>query len=195
MGESDPVATCARKTVVVKYGGAAVERGRLLDGFLRDIAALRSAGIDLVVVHGGGPQISRLMEESGKTPRFVGGMRVTDDETMELVERALRQVNDEVARMINRHGTRAIGLGGGPGPLISREPPDARPAHRRVRRHGHRAVRRPMRAATASAAPTGRWSFGARAGGIGAGSQDPAIAPARSTGGPSAPTGLSSSSG
>jgi carbamate kinase len=68
MGESDPVATCARKTVVVKYGGAAVERGRLLDGFLHDIAALRSAAIDLVVVHGGGPQISRLMEESGKTP-------------------------------------------------------------------------------------------------------------------------------
>jgi acetylglutamate kinase len=118
MGESDPVATCARKTVVVKYGGAAVERGRLLDGFLHDIAALRSAAIDLVVVHGGGPQISRLMEESGKTPRFVVGMRVTDDETMELVERALRQVNDEIAQMINRQGARAIGLGGGPGPLI-----------------------------------------------------------------------------
>ena len=118
MGESDPVVTDARKTVVVKYGGAAEERGRLRDGFLRDIVALRSAGIDLVVVHGGGPQISRLMEESGKTPRFVDGMCVTDDETMELVERALRQVNDEIAQMIDRHGARAVGLSIWPGPLI-----------------------------------------------------------------------------
>src|ERR1700730_2367471 len=118
MGASDPVATCARKTVVIKYGGAAVERGRLLDGFLRDITALRSAGIDLVVVHGGGHQISRLLEESCKSPRFVGGMRVIDDETMELVERALRQVNDEIAQMINRHGARAVGLSVWPGPLI-----------------------------------------------------------------------------
>jgi acetylglutamate kinase len=58
------------------------------------------------------------MEESGKTPRFAGGMRVTDDETMELVERALRQVNDEIAQMINRHGARAVGLSIWPGPLI-----------------------------------------------------------------------------
>ena len=118
MGASERVATSARKTVVVKCGGAAMENGRLLDGFLRDIAALWSAGIDLVVVHGGGPQISRLMEESGKTPRFVGGMRVTDDETMELVERALRRVNDEIAQIINRHGARAVGLSIWPGPLI-----------------------------------------------------------------------------
>src|ERR1700738_700458 len=118
MGASDPVATCARKTVVIKYGGAAVERGRLLDGFLRDITALRSAGIELVVGHGGGPQSSRLLEEAGKAPRFVGGMRVIDDETMELVERALRQVNDEIAQMINRHGARAVGLSVWPGPLI-----------------------------------------------------------------------------
>jgi hypothetical protein len=118
LGTDHPVATFARKTVVIKYGGAALERVRLLDGFLRDIAALRSAGIDLVVVHGGGPQISRLMEESGKPPRFVGGMRVTDDETMELVERVLRHVNDEIAQMINRHGAPAMGLSAGPSPLI-----------------------------------------------------------------------------
>src|SRR4029077_12797262 len=105
-----PVATFARKTVVVKYRGAAMERMRLLEGFFQDVAALRSAGVDLVVVHGGGPQISRLMEEAGKTPRFVDGLRVTDDETMELVERALRQVNHEIEQLINRHGTRAMGL-------------------------------------------------------------------------------------
>jgi acetylglutamate kinase len=98
-GTDHPVATFARKTVVITYGGAAMEGVRLLDGFVRDIAALRSAGIDLVVVHG-------------------GRMRVTDDETMELVERALRQVNDEIAQMINRHGARAMGLSAGPGPLI-----------------------------------------------------------------------------
>lgn len=105
-----PVATFARKTVVVKYGGAAMERVRLLEGFFQDVAALRSAGVDLVVVHGGGLQINRLMEESGKTPRFVDGVRVTDDETMELVERALRQVNHEIEQLINRHGIRAMGL-------------------------------------------------------------------------------------
>jgi uridylate kinase len=93
-GTDHPVVTFARKTVVIKYGGTAMEGVRLLDGFVRDIATLRSAGIDLVVVHG-------------------GGMRVTDDETMELVERALRQVNDAIARMINRHGARAMGLSAG----------------------------------------------------------------------------------
>jgi acetylglutamate kinase len=112
------VARFAGQTVVVKYGGAAMQWAHLKDSFSRDIAALRSAGVNPVVVHGGGPQISRLMEESGKTPRFVGGMRVTDDETMDLVERALLGINREIAQLITRHGIRAVGLSAWPGPLI-----------------------------------------------------------------------------
>src|ERR1700730_4773394 len=113
-----PDATFARKTVVVKYGGAAMERVRLLEGFFQDVAALRSAGVDLVVVPGGGPQIGRLVEGLATGPRVGAGVRVADDETIELVERALRQVNHEIEQLINRHGTRAMGLSAWSGEVI-----------------------------------------------------------------------------
>ena len=113
-----PIATFAGKTVVVKYGGAAMERPQLSDSFSRDIAALRSAGMKPVVVHGGGRQITRFMERSGKTPRFVGGMRVTDDATMDLIEGALPQINRDIAQLITRHGARAVALSAWPDPLI-----------------------------------------------------------------------------
>jgi acetylglutamate kinase len=113
-----PIANFAGKTVVIKYGGAAMERSHLKDGFSRDIAALRSAGVNPVAVHGGGRQITRLMEKSGKTPRFVGGMRVTDDATMDLIEGALPQINRDIARLITRHGASAVGLSAWQDPLI-----------------------------------------------------------------------------
>ena len=113
-----PIATFAGTTVVVKYGGAAMERPQLSDSFSRDIAALRSVGVNPAVVHGGGRQITRLMEESGKAPRFVGGMRVTDDATMDLIEGALPQINRDIVQLITRHGARAAGLCALPDPLI-----------------------------------------------------------------------------
>jgi acetylglutamate kinase len=99
-------------TVVIKYGGAAMEEPHLRDLFARDIASLRAAGTRPVIVHGGGPQISRLMKRSGKTPRFVAGMRVTDDETMVLVESALRQINEEIVRLIEHQRVPVAGFGG-----------------------------------------------------------------------------------
>jgi acetylglutamate kinase len=113
-----PIAKLAGKTVVVKYGGAAMERPQLKDGFSRDIAALLSAGVNPVVVHGGGRQITRLMVKSGKTPRFVGGMRVTDDATMDLIEGALAQINRDIAHLITWHGASAVGLSAWQDPLI-----------------------------------------------------------------------------
>ena len=100
------------QTVVIKYGGAAVEEPHLRDLFARDIASLRAAGARPVIVHGGGSQISRLMKRSGKTPRFVAGMRVTDDETMVLVESALRQVNEGIVRLIEHQRVPVTGFGG-----------------------------------------------------------------------------------
>ena len=99
-------------TVVIKYGGAAMEQPHLRELFARDIASLRVAGTKPVIVHGGGPQITRLMKRSGKTPRFVAGMRVTDDETMVLVESALRQVNEEIVRLIEHQRVPVAGFGG-----------------------------------------------------------------------------------
>jgi acetylglutamate kinase len=106
------VAALSGKTVVIKYGGAAIDQPHLKDLFARDVAFLRSVGVNPVVVHGGAPLITRLMERSGKVAHFVDGMRVTDDETMVLVETALRQLNQEVVEAIERQGARAGGFGG-----------------------------------------------------------------------------------
>jgi len=101
------------RTVVIKYGGAAMERSDLRASFAQDVVRLSSAGIHPVIVHGGGPQIDALMRRLGKTPRFVGGLRVTDEETMELVEMVLvGKINPELVGLINRHGGHAIGLNG-----------------------------------------------------------------------------------
>jgi acetylglutamate kinase len=105
------VAALRGQTVVIKYGGGTLDQPHLKDLFARDVAFLRSSGVNPVVVHGGGPLITRLMERSGKAVHFVDGMRVTDDETMALVETALRQVNQEIVELIERQGTPAKGFG------------------------------------------------------------------------------------
>jgi len=106
------VAALRGQTVVIKCGGATLDQPHLQDLFARDVAFLRSTGVNPVVVHGGGPQITRLMQQSGKAAHFVDGMRVTDDETMALVETALRQVNQEIVELIERQGAPARGFGG-----------------------------------------------------------------------------------
>jgi acetylglutamate kinase len=101
------------KTVVIKYGGAAMEQGDLKQTFALDVILLRLVGINPVIVHGGGPQIGALMKRLGKEPRFVGGMRVTDADTVEIVEMVLvGKINKEIVALINHHGGRAVGLSG-----------------------------------------------------------------------------------
>jgi acetylglutamate kinase len=107
------------KTLVIKYGGAAMERAELKEQFARDVVLLRLVGIQPVIVHGGGPQIGALMKRLGKEPKFVGGMRVTDAETVEIVEMVLvGKINKEIVGLINLHGGRAVGLSGKDGDLI-----------------------------------------------------------------------------
>src|SRR2546427_8963183 len=101
------------KTIVIKYGGAAMERADLKEPFALDVILLRLVGINPVIVHGGGPQIGALMKRLGKEPRFVGGMRVTDEETVEIVEMVLvGKINKQIVGLINHHGGRAVGLSG-----------------------------------------------------------------------------------
>jgi len=107
------------KTLVIKYGGSAMEKVDLKEQFARDVLLLRLIGIRPVIVHGGGPQIGALMKKLGKEPHFVGGMRVTDPETMELVEMVLvGKLNKEIVGLINVHGGRAVGLSGKDGNLL-----------------------------------------------------------------------------
>lgn len=107
------------KTIVVKYGGAAMVDEKLKSGFARDIVLMKLVGINPVVIHGGGPQIGKLLERIGKETRFVDGMRVTDSETMDVVEMVLGGlVNKEIVTLINHHGGAAVGLSGKDGSLI-----------------------------------------------------------------------------
>ena len=107
------------RTLVIKYGGAAMEKADLKQQFARDVLLLRLIGIRPVIVHGGGPQIGALMKRLGKEPRFVGGMRVTDPETMEIVEMMLGgKINKEIVGLINVHGNHAVGLSGKDGNLL-----------------------------------------------------------------------------
>jgi acetylglutamate kinase len=107
------------QTVVIKYGGAAMEKPGLRDLFCRDIALVRTLGVQPVVVHGGGPQIDRMMTRLGKSPHFIGGFRITDDETMDIVEMVLAgSINKEIVGAIAAHGGRAVGLCGGDAGLI-----------------------------------------------------------------------------
>jgi acetylglutamate kinase len=101
------------KTLVIKYGGAAMDQADLKEQFAQDVLLLRLVGIRPVIVHGGGPQIGALMKRLGKEPRFVGGMRVTDEETVQIVEMVLvGKINKEIVGLINLHGGRAVGLSG-----------------------------------------------------------------------------------
>ncbi len=109
----------AGKTVVVKYGGAAMNECDLKDCFARDIALMKLVGINPVVVHGGGPQIGKILERLGKASHFVNGLRVTDRETMEVVEMVLGgSVNKEIVNLLNRHSCAAVGLTGQDAGLI-----------------------------------------------------------------------------
>src|SRR5215831_14419185 len=101
------------KTPVIKYGGAVMEAPQLTEGFALDVILLRYVGMNPVIVHGGGPQIDALMKRLGKKPQRVGGMRVTDEETMEIVEMVLvGRINKELVGLINHHGGKAVGLSG-----------------------------------------------------------------------------------
>jgi acetylglutamate kinase len=107
------------KTVVIKYGGNAMVDETLKSGFARDIVLLKLVGINPVVVHGGGPQIGSLLEKIGKESEFVDGMRVTDSETMDVVEMVLGGlVNKDIVNLVAHHGGRAVGLTGKDGNLI-----------------------------------------------------------------------------
>ncbi len=107
------------KTIVVKYGGSAMTDENLKQCFARDVVLLKLVGMNVVVVHGGGPQIESLLKRVGKKGRFVQGMRVTDAETMEIVEMVLGgQVNKDVVNLINQAGGKAVGLTGKDGSFI-----------------------------------------------------------------------------
>ena len=103
----------AGKTFVIKYGGAAMKDGGLREDFARDVVLLRHLGIDVVVVHGGGPQIDAMLIKIGIEPKKVRGMRVTDAATMEVVEMVLAgKINQDLCSLLNQHGGRAVGLSG-----------------------------------------------------------------------------------
>jgi acetylglutamate kinase len=107
------------KTIVVKYGGNAMKDDAMIASFARDIVLMKLVGMNPVVVHGGGPQIGSLLERLGKKSEFVDGMRVTDDETMDVVEMMLGGlVNKAVVSALNQQGGRAVGLTGKDGGLI-----------------------------------------------------------------------------
>ncbi|UJP05992.1 MAG: acetylglutamate kinase [Nitrosomonas sp.] len=107
------------KTIVIKYGGNAMIEEHLKQGFARDVVLLKLVGINPVVVHGGGPQIDQMLKRMGKQGEFIQGMRVTDAETMNVVEMVLGgTVNKEIVNLINRHGGKAVGLTGKDGAFI-----------------------------------------------------------------------------
>jgi len=109
----------AGKTLVIKYGGNAMVDEALKQSFARDVVLMKLVGMNPVVVHGGGPQIGKLLERMGKKSEFVQGMRVTDQETMDVVEMVLGGlVNKEIVNLINQQGGKAVGLTGKDGGLI-----------------------------------------------------------------------------
>src|SRR5712691_6667982 len=107
------------KTFVIKYGGHAMTDEELKESFAQDIVLLKFVGINPVIVHGGGPQIGQLLGQLGIESQFIRGMRVTDQQTMDVVEMVLvGKINKEIVTLINRHGGRAVGLSGKDGELI-----------------------------------------------------------------------------
>jgi acetylglutamate kinase len=107
------------KTIVIKYGGNAMVDEGLKESFALDVVLMRYIGLNPVIVHGGGPQIGKVLAQMGKKTKFVEGMRVTDGETMDVVEMVLGgKVNKEIVSLINRHGGKAVGLSGTDGQLL-----------------------------------------------------------------------------
>jgi acetylglutamate kinase len=118
------------RTFVVKYGGHAMVDDALKEGFARDVCLLRYVGIQVVVVHGGGPQISRTLERMGIKSAFSGGLRITDDETMDVVEMVLGGgVNQNIVGLICKHGGRGVGLSGKDDHFIRAERLEHVPGH------------------------------------------------------------------
>jgi acetylglutamate kinase len=110
------------KTIVVKYGGAAMGDPALGQAFARDVALLKQSGVNPIVVHGGGPQIAEMLKKMGITSEFKGGLRVTDKATVEIVEMVLAgSINKEIVAMINKEGEWAIGLCGKDGNMVFAE--------------------------------------------------------------------------
>lgn len=111
--------TFVGKTFVIKYGGSAMEDQDLKKSICLDLVLLKYIGIHPVIVHGGGPEITRAMDRLGKKPTFVNGLRVTDAETMEIVQMVLAgKVNKEIVTLLNQHGGKAVGLTGKDGDMI-----------------------------------------------------------------------------
>jgi acetylglutamate kinase len=109
----------AGRTLVVKYGGSAMADPALRQGFAQDVVLLKYVGVRPVIVHGGGPQIGAMLARLGKESRFVDGLRVTDDETMEAVEMVLGgRINHEIVQLVQQAGGRALGLTGSDGGLL-----------------------------------------------------------------------------
>jgi acetylglutamate kinase len=107
------------KTIVIKYGGNAMTERHLMEAFAKDVVLLKLVGMNPVVVHGGGPQIAGLLQRIGKQSEFIQGMRVTDEETLDVVEMVLGGlVNQDIVTLINKHGGRAVGLTGKDGNFI-----------------------------------------------------------------------------
>ncbi len=110
------------KTIVIKYGGSTMEEERMKRSFALDVVLLKYIGMNPVIVHGGGPQIGEMLTKIGKKSQFVEGMRVTDGETMDVVEMVLvGKVNKEIVNLINQQGGKAVGLSGKDGRLITAE--------------------------------------------------------------------------
>ena len=107
------------RTIVIKFGGNAMVDEKLKNNFAQDIVLLKLVGLNPVIVHGGGPQIGELLKRVGKESKFISGMRVTDKETMDIVEMVLgAKVNKEIVSLINQHGGKAVGLTGKDGHFI-----------------------------------------------------------------------------
>lgn len=121
------IRTFSGKRILIKYGGSAMTQPQLKNDFAEDVALLSFVGMKPIIVHGGGPQIGELLKKIGKESRFVKGLRVTDEETMDVVEMVLvAKVNKDVVSLINFHGAKAVGISGRDGGLIRAR--KARPA-------------------------------------------------------------------
>ena len=120
LGEALPyIRKFSGKTIVIKYGGNAMTDDKLKQGFARDVVLMKLVGMNPIIVHGGGPQINQLLERVGKESKFIDGMRVTDSETMDIVQMVLGGlVNKEIVSLINHNGGSAVGLTGKDAELI-----------------------------------------------------------------------------
>lgn len=110
-----------RRIIVVKYGGSAMANAELQRNVIKDVALLKLVGFKPIIVHGGGKEISKWVEKVGKEPKFVNGLRVTDEETMEIAEMVLSKVNKQLVTMVQELGVKAVGVSGKDGKILTAE--------------------------------------------------------------------------